>query len=136
MATMSVPKLRVDLAQTAELEELCQACKISQELCCELWQVDIPSLAVPESRQLEPGFSAEFLCHYCETKDFRSTFQCGQQRDAPVQDLEQVAYLEIQARNQTSRLAQHLKLDDFASTTSRTKHRSFLLGMLTVRPRD
>ncbi|CAE7487958.1 LRRC56 [Symbiodinium sp. CCMP2456] len=82
MAAMSVPKLRVDLAQTAELEEL----------------------------QLEPGFSAEFLCHYCETKD-----------------LEQVTYLEIQVDSATQSLEllgehlpklRQLKLTDPSSVLS------------------
>ena len=52
-----------------------------------------------QSRQLEPGLSAEFLCHYCDTKDFRSNSSRFRHAEPspPVQDLEQVTYLEIQA---------------------------------------
>ncbi|CAE7201439.1 LRRC56 [Symbiodinium natans] len=71
-----VPKLRVDLAQAAELEELHLAHKGGRK-----WRPE-------QLRQLQPGFSPEFLRHYCDTQDL---------------DLEQVTYLEIQADEPQSR---------------------------------
>ena len=158
-AGMSVPKLRVDLAQTAELEELHQICRESRVLeryscgfhsnralnsaTTEIQRVlesvspglrkkgqkeasskPLPHCLKPASppRQLQPGFSPEFLRHYCETQELRVSqlmkhgiflilpwCRMADRRGlckfglpstsclSLLQDLEQVTYLEIQA---------------------------------------